>query len=68
MIKPEELIKIYQRIFKSEDGKNILEDLEKRCNVHNTSFSNDANETAFREGQRAVVLFIKSMLNKKPGG
>ena len=63
----EETIEIYKRIFKSDDGKKILSDLEKRCNVHNTSFSTDAHETSFREGQRSVVLFIKSTLKKKPG-
>ena len=63
----QEIIQAYQRVFKSDDGKDILSDLEKRCNVHNTSFSNDSNETAFREGQRSVVLFIKSTLNKNPG-
>jgi hypothetical protein len=59
-------IKIYQRVFKSDDGEKLLEDLEKRCNVHATSFSLDSHETAFREGQRSVVLFIKSTLKKQP--
>jgi hypothetical protein len=59
-------IKIYQRVFKSDDGEKLLEDLEKRCNVHATSFSPDSHETAFREGQRSVVLFIKSTLKKQP--
>jgi uncharacterized protein YbcV (DUF1398 family) len=34
-----ELTKTYQRVFKSSDGQTVLEDLEKRCNVHHTSFS-----------------------------
>jgi hypothetical protein len=59
-----ELTKAYQRVFKSKDGETILEDLEKRCNVNNTSFSENPHETSFREGQRQVVLFIKSILNK----
>ena len=63
-----ELTKTYQRIFKSEDGQTILTDLEKRCNVHNTSFSNDPHETSYREGQRQVVLFIKSIISKNPKG
>lgn len=63
-----ELTKTYQRVFKSEDGQTVLEDLEKRCNVHNTSFSNDPHETSFREGQRQVVLFLKSIINKNPKG
>ena len=63
-----ELTKTYQRVFKSEDGKTVLEDLEKRCNVHHTSFSTDPHETSYREGQRQVVLFIKSIINKNPKG
>ena len=63
-----ELTKTYQRVFNSDDGKTVLSDLEKRCNVHNTSFSNDPHETSFREGQRQVVLFIKSTINKNPKG
>lgn len=59
-----ELTKTYQRVFKSSDGETILEDLEKRCNVNNTSFSENPHETSFREGQRQVVLFIKSIVNK----
>lgn len=64
----QELTKTYQRIFKSQDGETVLQDLEKRCNVHNTSFSNDPYETSYREGQRQVVLFIKSIINKNPKG
>jgi hypothetical protein len=63
-----ELTKTYQRVFKSEDGQTVLSDLEKRCNVHQTSFSNDPHETSYREGQRQVVLFIKSIINKNPKG
>lgn len=59
-------IKVFQRVFKSQDGIKVLEDLEKRCGVHTTSFSKDSHETAFREGQRSVVLFIKSTLSKQP--
>jgi len=59
-------IKIFQRVFKSPDGEKVLEDLEKRCNIHTSSFSQDPYETAFREGQRSVVLFIKSTLKKQP--
>ena len=61
-------IKLYQRIFKSEDGEKLLEDLEKRCNVESTSFSKDPYETAFREGQRSVILYIKNILKQNPGG
>jgi hypothetical protein len=57
-----ELKKRYQFIFASDEGKNTLSDLEKRCHYHNT-------ESAYLEGQRSVILFIKSMLqNDKEKG
>lgn len=63
-----ELIKTYKRVFESSDGEEVLEDLKKRCNFHTTSFVNDSHETAFREGQRSVVLLIDQMKNKNLGG
>ena len=63
-----ELIKTYKRVFESSDGEAVLEDLKKRCNFHTTSFVNDSHETAFREGQRSVVLLIDQMKNKNLGG
>jgi hypothetical protein len=44
-----------------------LEDLEKRCGFHTaTHIKGDSHESAFLEGTRSVILFIKNMLNKKP--
>ena len=44
----------------------MLEDLKKRCSFETTTFvQGDSHDTAFREGQRSVVLFINNMLNKK---
>lgn len=63
-----ELIKTYKRVFESSDGEAVLEDLKKRCNFYTTSFVNDSYETAFREGQRSVVLLIDQMKNKNLGG
>jgi hypothetical protein len=43
-----------------------MDDLEKRCFYHTSTFSrNEPNETAFFEGQRTILLFIKSMINHK---
>ena len=61
-----DLIKQYKTIFGSNDGKMVMEDLEKRCFYNVTTFAKgDTNETAFYEGQRTVLLFIKSMINHK---
>ena len=42
-------------------------DIENRCGYNTSTFSKESShETAFLEGQRAVVLFIKSMLTRPP--
>ena len=65
-----ELKKDYIFIFGSNEGKNALADLEKRCHYHNTTnVKGDSHESSYLEGQRSVILFIKSMLqNDKEKG
>ena len=65
-----ELKKDYQFIFASSEGKNVLADIEKRCHYHTTTnVKGDSHESAYLEGQRSVILFIKSMLqNDKEKG
>ena len=57
------LKKNYQYIFNTDEGKEVLSDLEKRCHYHSTTnVKGDSHESAYMEGQRSVLLFIKSML------
>ena len=64
--KLQELIKDYKIIFNTDEGKRVLDDLKKRSNFYNTTHvQGDSHDSAFREGQRSVVLFINNMLNKK---
>ena len=59
------LKKNYEYIFITDEGKEILSDLEKRCHYHSTTnVKGDSHESAYMEGQRSVILFIKSMLRK----
>ena len=59
----EGLKKNYQYIFNTDEGKEVLSDLEKRCHYHSTTnVKGDSHESAYMEGQRSVLLFIKSML------
>lgn len=61
-----QLVIDYKTTFGSESGNKVLEDLKKRCSFETTTFvKGDSHDTAFREGQRSVVLFINNMLNKK---
>lgn len=62
---PEDIVRTYKAVFTSDDGKFILEDLGLRFCEHSSTFSTDPYETAYREGQRTVVLFIKSMLQDR---
>ena len=56
----------YKQIFNSDEGKEVLSDLEKRCHYHSTTnVKGDSHESAYMEGQRSVLLFIKQMLQTK---
>ena len=60
-----ELIKSYKIVFKSDEGKKVIEDLEKRCHEFVTTHDKtNSHETAFLEGQRSVLIFMKGMINK----
>ena len=62
---PEDLRTIYKVVLNNEDGEKIISDLEVRFHIHGSTFSNDPHETAYREGQRTVVLFLKSRLREQ---
>jgi hypothetical protein len=56
----------YKYIFNTDEGKEVLVDLEKRCHYHSTTnVKGDSHESAYMEGQRSVLLFIKQMLQKE---
>tara|TARA_B100000282_G_scaffold294674_1_gene272287 strand:+ start:237 stop:467 length:231 start_codon:yes stop_codon:yes gene_type:complete len=64
--KLKDLVNNYKTVFGSDEGKTVMSDLEKRCFYNATTFSKDSsNETAYYEGQRSVLLFIKAMINKE---
>ena len=53
----------YKQIFNSDEGKLVMSDLEKRCHfMSTTNVKGDSHESAYMEGQRSVLLFIKKML------
>jgi len=56
----------YKIIFNSDEGSRVMADLEKRCHFMNTTnIKGDSHESAYMEGQRSVLLFIKQMLQTK---
>ena len=53
----------YKVIFNSDEGVRVMADLEKRCHfMTTTNIKGDSHESAYMEGQRSVLLFIKQML------
>jgi hypothetical protein len=62
----ENLKQIYKIVFDSDEGKKVLSDLEKRCHFWSTTnVKGDSHESAYMEGQRSVLLFIKNMLQEE---
>lgn len=55
----------YRRIFRTEDGKLIWDDLSKAHYMLSSTFSSDALELARREGERNVLLRIMAIINSE---
>ena len=60
----EDIRAAYKILLNTEDGKIVMDDLKARYHINGSTFSIDPNETAYREGQRTVVLFLLSMLQE----
>lgn len=61
-----QLKEIYKIVFGSDQGKVVMSDLEKRCHfMSTTNVKGDSHESAYLEGQRSTLLFIKSMLQEE---
>jgi len=58
----------YQKVFAQGDGAEVLEDLELRFHIHNTTMDNNTNNLAYLEGQRTVILFLKNMIKGEKNG
>ena len=52
----------YNRLFNSEDGKVVLEDLTKVCFGKTTTINEMPHVMAANEGQRMVILHINSRM------
>jgi hypothetical protein len=59
---PKKLRQTYRTVLMSEEGEKVLEDLGARFGLWKSSFTPNSDETAFREGQRDVVLFLHNMI------
>lgn len=52
----------YVRTFEGEAGQTVLEDIEARAYLRETSFTPDPQRSAFNEGRRSLALHIRRML------
>ena len=60
-------LECYRHVFATDEGKMVLQDLEKRCGLFMCTFDPDSpHRSAFNEGQRNVLLYIRRMLELKP--
>jgi hypothetical protein len=62
----EDLRAAYKLLLNTDDGIEILEDLALRFHVRSPVFSENPYETAFRDGQRSVVLYLQNMIIERP--
>lgn len=56
-------INAYRRLFSTEDGKLVLEDLMKSNFLGRTAIGNDTHHTYYNEGARDLVLRILHTCN-----
>ena len=52
----------YRLVFNTPDGQRVLADLQARCNIGRSTWSDKPNETYFLEGQRTAVLWVIVLL------
>ena len=56
----------YERVFSTDEGKRVLEDMKKSSSFYKTSFDQDARVSAYLEGARAFVLNVVIMSEPAP--
>jgi len=54
----------YETTFNTKEGERVLADLE-LAYYNRISFSKDPYETAFNEGNRAVIVRIKNLITRR---
>ena len=62
-----EKARCYKRMAVSDDGKEIMKDLEVFCGAKRVASDRDwdTNKTFFHDGMRNVYLYIQQQINRK---
>ncbi len=55
---------LYKNVFRSPDGSTVLTDFIDKFYKHTSHTPGDPYTTAYKEGQRAVVIYILSRIEK----
>ncbi len=58
----------YERVFGSDDGQRVLRDMMVFYGMFQTTFNPNATESAYKEGQRSVVLGILEKMRWREKG
>ena len=58
---PQEIRLAYKTLFNTDDGVIVLDDMRTRFHLERPTFSSDAMEMAYLEGQRSVVLILQHL-------
>lgn len=62
-----QLIMDFLNAFASESGKRVLKRLSKLCKENEPTYvDGNTHGSAYKEGQRSVILHIRKMLAKNP--
>jgi len=64
--KRKEIILAYRRLFNTEDGKLVLNDMCKMCHFNASTFDPDPYQSANNEGKREVILRIMRTVESDP--
>ena len=59
---PQEIRLAYKTLFNTDDGVIVLDDMRTRFHLERQTFSSDAMEMAYLEGQRSVVLILQNLI------
>tara|TARA_R100000951_G_C2640960_1_gene180951 strand:+ start:1427 stop:1660 length:234 start_codon:yes stop_codon:yes gene_type:complete len=59
-------LETYKRMFATDDGKQVLEDLKERFHIETMTFVDNNRDLSFvHEGQRSVVLYVLHLLKEE---
>lgn len=64
--KKEKIAQAYRRLFATDDGQVVLEDMMRTFHVFSSVMDGTSEETAHKEGERSVVLRIMKHINTDP--